>query len=113
MEIKNFAMIILSAVLLHGCSHGSMRGSVAMKTSPTEAHVCLGNKEAKVGDRVTAFNNFCTGKGSSRLDGGGESACEKRKLGEGTVTTLINEHYSVVKFDDGVKFDEGTFVEKL
>lgn len=98
--------VAISALLFAGCAHGIMRGSVAMKSSENEAHVCLGNKEAKIGNRVAAFRNDCTTKG-----GGKASTCKRVNLGEGTVTELLNEHYSVVRFDSGVAFDEGTYVE--
>jgi type IV secretory pathway protease TraF len=99
----------LLALSLGGCAHGLMRGSVAMKTGDHEAHVCMGNQEVKVGDKVVAYKNHCTGGGRAR----GDFSCEKRKIGDGTITKLLNEHYSVVQFDDGVQFDEGTIVEKL
>ena len=97
------------AVALSGCAHGLMRGSVAMKTSESEAHVCLGQGEVKAGDRVELFKNVCVRGGSK----GGGGSCEKRTLGKGTVQEVLNSHYSVVKFDSGVQFEEGTFVEKL
>ncbi|MBX9767581.1 MAG: hypothetical protein K2X47_09955 [Bdellovibrionales bacterium] len=108
MKVINL-VFLLAAVSMVSCSHGVMRGSVAMKTSANEAHVCIGDHEAKIGDRITAFANSCPSKGGRD---GGPGMCEKKRLGEGTVTALLNHHYSVVKFDDGVKFDEGTFVEK-
>ena len=106
----NSKMFSLSLVglLASGCAHSLMRGSVAMKISDNEAHECLGNNEVKVGDRVTAFNNVCTaGSGKD-----GNRTCDKVKVGSGKVTRLLNEHYSVVSFDDSVKFQEGTVVEK-
>ena len=106
------SLFLIAVFSLVGCAHGLMRGSVAMKTSDNEAHVCLGDKEVKVGDRVNAFTNYCPSKGGGRAGEGGGGTCEKRSLGDGTVTALLNQHYSVVKFDDGVKFDEGTIVEK-
>jgi hypothetical protein len=105
------SLILISASTLVGCSHGMMRGSVAMKTGENEAHVCLGDKEVKVGDRLSAYVNHCTGKVGGPVTGGAQS-CEKKLIGEGTVTELLNQHYSVVKFDEGVKFAEGTLVEK-
>jgi hypothetical protein len=91
-----------------------MRGSVAMKVSDTEAHVCMNKSEVKVGDRVTLFRNNCPSKGprGRNGDGGEAGGCTKVQLGQGTVTENLNEHYSVVKFDQGVQFEEGTFVEK-
>lgn len=104
-----FPLSAAVALILTGCTHGLMRGSVAMKVSDTEAHVCMEN--SKVGERVTLFKNNCPNKGGARLGGSGGS-CEKVQLGQGTVTEILNQHYSVVKFDSGVSFEEGTFVEK-
>jgi hypothetical protein len=105
------SMFLVTLLYFVGCAHSMMRGSVAMKMSDNEAHVCLGNKEVKVGDRVTALKNYCSASGAARKEGA-SAVCEKRILGEGTVTSLLNQHYSLVKFDDGVKFNEGTIVEK-
>ena len=96
------------ALVLSGCAHGKMRGSVAMKTSERDAHVCLDKGDAKVGDTVQLFSNRCT-KGPK----GDGPSCEKVAQGNGIVSGIINDHYSVVTFDQGVKFAEGDFVEKL
>ena len=110
MRIHN-VILALAATAFFGCAHTTMRGGVAMKLSDREAHVCMGDQEVSVGDKVTAFRNRCTGgRGKS---GDSDRSCEKIKIGVGTVTKLLNEHYSVVQFDSGVQFDEGTFVEKL
>lgn len=112
----NAVGIFSLVVILSSCStHSVMRGSVAMKTGPNEAHVCLGNNEVKVGDKVRAYTNEC--KGPYGVAGkyesiGNKVSCTKVLSGKGVVTSLINEHYSVVKFDDSVKFEEGTIVEK-
>lgn len=105
--------IVLGALsLLSSCStHSTMRGSVAMKISENEAHVCLGNNEVKVGDKVHVYKNNCT-KGFSSETSKAQTICKKELIGHGEVTSLINEHYSVVKFDDGVNFIEGTIIEK-
>ena len=101
----------VGALTLVGCAHELMRGSVAMKVSDSEAHVCM--EDAKLGEKVTLFKNVCTGpKGGSRSGLGDSRNCEKVKLGQGIVTEILNHHYSVVKFDSGVPFEEGTFVEK-
>lgn len=108
---NKFSLILVGAMALSsiGCAHAAMRGGVAMKTSDTEAHVCLGDNEVNVGDRVFVFQNDCPGRKST---GPGQLPCQKVQTGEGTVTKLLNEHYSVVRFDPGVAFNEGTFVEK-
>ena len=105
----NQTLPALIGLLLVGCAHTTMRGSVAMKTSDDEAHVCLGDREVKAGDRVALYRNVCS-SGREKAD---SSPCEKKRLGEGTVERTLNQHYSVVKVDPGVSFEEGTLVEKL
>ncbi len=111
--IKFFAVVAIPTVV--GCSHGLMRGSVAMKVNAEEAHVCMGDNEVRAGDRVALFKNVCTSqKGGGRTgDVGGSAGCKKVKLGDGLVERSLNEHYSVVKVNPGVRFEEGTVVEKL
>ena len=110
MKVKAYLVLAATVVALSGCTHSVMRGTVAMKTSDSEAHVCMGQGEVKAGDRVTLFRNVCTPPVSTRVPG--RVLCEKREIGKGTVQEVLNEHYSVVKFDPGVQFEEGTFVEK-
>jgi hypothetical protein len=76
--VKKFGLITIFA--LSGCAHSTMRGTVAMKISDREAHVCLGDKEVQVGDPVTLFKNVCVAPKSSA--GGGEASCTKQKLGQ-------------------------------
>src|SRR3989344_4809990 len=95
------AVLGIWTISLFGCAHGLMRGSVAMKTSENEAHVCLGDKEVGVGDRVNVFQNVCESK---YTDDSVSPSCEKRKVGEGVVKETLNNHYSVVQFDSGVPF---------
>ena len=97
-------LVIFIGIALTGCSrHQRMRGSVAMKLSDTVAHVCLGDREVSVGDRVTVYRNDCLGK----------KVCERVLVGRGKVTTLLNEHYSEVTLDSPAKFDEGNIVETV
>lgn len=115
MKQSKFFLTISIAVMLAGCAHGVMRGTVAMKTSDSEAHVCLGDGEVKPGDRVTLFRSVCSPKGPGSRPMSGKVAagtCERIEIGKGTVEQLLNKHYSLVKFDTGVSFEEGTFVEK-
>ena len=93
------------------CSHGMMRGTVAMKGDNQEAHVCMGENEVKAGDKVALFKNECVAKGTRK--GADAMSCKKVKIGLGVVERTLNEHYSVVRVDAGVKFEEGTVVEKL
>lgn len=109
-----YVLGLVSVLGLAGCAHSTMRGSVAMKGDDQEAHVCMGDKEVKAGDRVILYKNVCTprGSGGARGDRGPIDVCKKVRLGEGEVLRTLNEHYSLVKVDPGVPFEEGTVVEK-
>lgn len=111
---KIFLLIALFVLIITGCAHHSlMRGTVAMKISDTEAHVCINNFEVKEGERVTLFRNVCPTKGERLVLAQTTGiVCKKVQVGMGTVTKILNEHYSIVKFDTGVTFDEGSFIEK-
>lgn len=52
MKLRTLGAALGLAIALSGCAHGLMRGSVAMKANEDEAHVCMGDKEVKAGDRV-------------------------------------------------------------
>ena len=95
------ALLFVSILSLAGCSHSLMRGTVAMKVNDKEAHICMGDGEVKVGDKVTLFRNDCRPKGG----------CKKVDAGEGSVTQVLNEHYSAIQVTKGT-FEEGTIVEK-
>lgn len=115
MNLMSFLAAATVITALTGCAHHQMmQGSVAMKTSEREAHVCLGGNEVKVGDKVFAFRNDCKPRSSlgvsERTSKG--VVCKLEKLGEGKVISLMNDHYSTVEFEPGVTFDEGTVVRK-
>ena len=107
---RTFMSALIGVMVLSGCAHSLMRGTVAMKVSETEAHVCLGEGQVKTGDKVAFLVNQCSG-GSGKTGTGRD--CQLIKVGEGQVRQLLNNHYSIVKADAGVKLDEGTLVEKL
>lgn len=102
---------MVGVIALTGCAHSAMRGSVAMKASEDEAHVCLGDDEVKLGDKVSFFKNVCTSPKGKAANGDGAS-CTKVKLGDGEITRLLNHHYSVAKVNPGVIFEEGNIVER-
>lgn len=115
MKVQALILATAAVFALTSCAHHQMmRGSVAMKANGQEAHVCLGENEVKVGDRVIAFRNECKpGPGfEGSVRGGRGVTCKLEKLGGGTVISLLNDHYSTVRFDQGVTFEEGTVVEK-
>lgn len=111
--MKLFQMVgVVGMVALAGCAHGTMRGSVAMKASDDEAHVCLGENEVKAGDKITFFKNVCSGARAGAKAGPNGGECTKVKLGYGEIVRTLNQHYSVAKVDPGIDFQEGTIVEK-
>lgn len=104
----NLTLIIGTTILLlAGCASGPHRGVVAMKIDDTTAHVGLTRGEVKEGDHVELYGNSC----GIHLKGEGRN-CTKVNKGHGTVTQILNNDYVTVKFENGVKFAEGDFVEK-
>lgn len=112
--------ISLGLMLVSSCAH-TMRGTVAMKVNDEQAHIGLGSKEVHEGDRVAVFHNVCGPRstfptspapGNTRYSASGKSVCEKQKIGEAKVERVLNNDYSIVKVNPGVKFEEGDVVEK-
>ncbi|MFO0849951.1 MAG: hypothetical protein U0871_15555 [Gemmataceae bacterium] len=104
---------LLSAALLglslSGCVTGYNRGVVAMKIDDKTAHVCVRRVETSVGDRMGLYRNECTRTPPPRP----HVNCAMKLVGEGTITELINEHYSLLVFDKPTDFHEGDLVEKV
>jgi len=105
------SVLVIFSLAMTGCTHTLMRGTVALKASEQKAYVCLGDNEVRVGQRLAFFKSDCHPPIEPRPQDAPTSPCVKRKIGEGVVTQLINEHYSEVKLDQNVKVDEGTAVE--
>ena len=108
--MKKLLILLLGAIFLTSCAHKMMRGTVAMKTDNKTAHVCLGENDVKVGDSVEFYQNVCAGIGG--IDDAGDSTCELKILGNGTVKKILNNHYSEVETNGSFKFREGTLVQK-
>ena len=106
MKTKVMAMIAFGA-MVSGCATGFHRGVVAMKVDEETAHVGINKEEVNVGDHVQLFSNQCTSgpRGSNRK-------CVKIPKGHGDVVEILGEHYVSVKFEKGVQFNEGDFIEK-
>ena len=97
---------IAVGIMLSACGHMTMRDKVVMKTSDDRAYVCMNDGEVKVGDEVILYTTQCT----SAVSGDGSQECKATKTAEGTVSKLINQHYSEVMITDGGSFSEGTRV---
>lgn len=106
-----FFLLITSCWIL-GCASLSARGVVVMKVSDTEAHVDLGGAELQGVRGVSVYRPTCPpvvllGK-SKAAD---RAVCEKRLLGNGKVTEVMNDEYSLVTFPQAIAFEEGDIVE--
>lgn len=110
--IRLLAVPFLVAMSLGtGCAggHNAMRGSVVMKTSETNAHVCLGRGEVAVNDEVDLYRNRCQPSPASEP---APNDCSREVVGRGKVEKVLNDHFSVVRFPAGTPFKEGDTVEK-
>ena len=97
--------VVFGFVAVAGCSHAMMRGSVVMKASDTDAHVCLGRGEIAVGDHVHLLHNDCS-RASKLIQ------CQRVPVADGEVVQLFNDHYSLVRFPAGTAFAEGDTIER-
>lgn len=97
---------IAVGIMLSACGHMTMRDKVVMKASDDRAYVCMNDGEVQVGDEVVLYTTQCT----SAISGDGSQECKATKIAEGTVSKLINEHYSEVMITNGGEFSEGTRV---
>lgn len=109
MKNKQLIFIGFLGLTLASCAT-THRGVVAMKLDANEAHVGMGKGELKVGDHVDLYHNRCTPTGNLKQSGGNRT-CTKVEGGHGVVTNVLNEDYSVVKFEPGVEFAEGDAIE--
>ena len=101
-------VLVFVSLGLFSCASQLHRGVIAMKVSENIAHVGLTKSEATTGDHVELYGNKCNRAAKSL----GEQNCIKVAKGHGVVTENINDDYVAVKFDSGVSFQEGDFIEK-
>lgn len=98
--------LYVGCVLVSGCTQTVARGTVVMKTSEEMAHVSLGRADVESGDKVGVFRHRCEALVAKK-----PRTCERKSLGSGTVTEVLNEKYSEVTFRPGVAIREGDEVE--
>ena len=98
---------VIAVFFAAGCAQAIPRGVVAMKTADDEAHVCIRKQEVHEGETVVLYKNVCV-----RTPGkGARSECDFKRVGTGKITERLSDHYSVVHFESGLKFEEGDVVE--
>lgn len=105
------------AYVLSQGQHAFMRGTVVRKLDEHRAQVCLGDGEVRVGDRIVLFENDCRmptpARRESSIFPGADAlgGCERIELGSGVIERLLNQHYSVARFPDGVAVRVGATVD--
>lgn len=104
---KSGIFVLTFLGLLSACSSGVKRGSVAMKVDGRTAHVAMNRGEGEKDDHVQLYSNQCR-----RDVAQGGSSCRKVNKGHGQIVSILNDEYAEVKFDEGVQFSEGDFIEK-
>ena len=114
MKLNLTLPVIFSILLLAGCAVSSAtRGTVAMKIDDKQAHICLGKGEVAVGDKITLSRNMCDDSPRVHVKsaGGQTRSCRLEAIGEGEVTEVLNNRYSVAKISADCPFEEEDLVE--
>ena len=106
---KKIVLVVLLPLFLGACASKVHRGVVAMKIDDSTAHVGIRGSEVSVGDHVELYANKCSKGGKAANDYVGE--CSKVLKGHGVISQILNQDYTTVKFDSGVSFQEGDFIE--
>lgn len=104
---KKAIVLVSGALILSSCASKVHRGVVAMKMDESTAHVGIKNNEVNVGDHVELYGNKC-----ARNKASDDQSCVRVSKGHGTITQILSADYSTVKFENGVTFQEGDFIEK-
>jgi hypothetical protein len=112
MSRTGISFIALAFATLAACAtgHEAMNGTVVMKVSETEAHVCIFGKDAPVGAQVQLFRHNCEMKGGATPN---RYECTKQQVAIGKIATKMGGHYALVTFPQGTKIEDGYTVEPM
>jgi hypothetical protein len=112
---RSFVALALSTLAACATGHSAMSGSVIMKVSDTEAHVCLFDHDAPVGSRVQLYRHQCKTQYANPAAPNGRTpyACEKQAVAIGTISQKMGGHYAMVTFPQGTQYQEGYTVEPI
>lgn len=107
-------MVLLSSCATTSVEHHHTRGSIVALDSADEAHVCLGEKEVKPGDRLNVYESVCKSEFSDvgRRSSFKLTTCERIARGEVEVVENSGNHFSKAKAHSGLKLKEGLILEK-
>lgn len=113
-----FWLWLVAPFLMNACAtlsgHDHARGTVVLSDDGKEAHVCLGNKEIKVGDKVEVFDAVCKKEQVAVIRSRRyQTKCEKIARGQAEVVDVADEHYSRVHALGDLLLKEGQIVERL
>lgn len=109
--MKLLTPVLLFASTLAACAaHTVMAGTVVMRIDETQAHVCLQAGSVAVGDHVALVRHVCENPAEGRT---AAQRCAPTVVGDGTVESLLNEHYAVVRFPAALAVREGDTVQPL
>jgi hypothetical protein len=103
---RSFVALAFTTVAACATGHQAMSGSVVMKVSDTEAHVCLFEQDAPIGARVQLYRHKCVSQAGKRYD------CDKQPVAVGTIAHKMG-HYAMVTFPQGTQYEEGNTVEQI
>ena len=109
---------LAASFFMSACStlsgHDHARGTVVLSDDGKEAHVCLGNKEVKIGDKVEVFEAICKKEHVAVIRSPRyRTKCEKVARGQAEVVDVSDEHYSRVHAFGDLLLKEGQIVERL
>lgn len=118
MKTRRIWLVAVAPVVLGACAtmsgHGHTRGTVVLSDDGKEAHVCLGEKEVKVGDKVDVFEAVCKKEQVALIRSPRyQTKCERVARGQAEVVEVSDEHYSKVKAFGDLSLEEGQIVEKV
>jgi hypothetical protein len=118
MSALNRSFIVLAFTSVAACAttgHKAMNGSVVMKLSDTQAHVCLFEQDAPVGAQVQLYRHDCVGQydKSGAPYGRTPFSCKKEAVAIGTIAQKMGGHYALVTFPQGTQYEEGYTVEPI
>lgn len=100
-----YHVILLACLFSQAGFAATKSGKVTMKINPSLVQVDLGERDVVIGDRVAVFKKTCS-------VGGKNPVCTKERVGGGSVSRVLNEVYSEVQLDGGVRAGEGYVVER-
>jgi hypothetical protein len=117
MSAVSLSFVALAFTTVAGCAtgHKAMNGSVIMKVSETQAHVCLLDQEATVGAQVQLYRHDCKGQYDKPGTPYNRTAyeCKKEAVAIGTIAQKMGGHYALVTFPQGTQYEEGYTVEQI